>query len=554
MAGSGSAPNSALDPTTGVNPALTGISAALDSVIVTGGGPTPGSAVSSSGSSPGATIGTYPVKTNSVLPFSGAGMTSAQVMEILHKLDPAAVADAGAAHTQVGATLDHVATRLAQHAQTLSQNWSGSAAQAAMGKIQQLYDQTAALSAQATQVGAVLTWLGTKVLPWAKNLPDPATGSSPGILGTVESDAKTGAVIGGIAGVSPVGAVTGALGGGAVGLVSGAIHDIFGGGTNQAAKNAQAQQYLQTLSNYLVEANNNLPSDIGMSTGVGDISMGGPARAAPGNWSVPRTEGRYPGRPGLFRGGATPRLAGQAPRTGTGLGASGHGGSGTSGTSGSRPGPGASPAPVSSLQSVPTMPGSTGTSSVLPGSPMSGVGGTGASGAAGGGSLVPGGPVMPGFPGPLGGSGAGPGTGSGTASGVGGADGLGNPDGAGLPGEELPGVTGFGGVGTGIGGAGDMPSVAGLPGTASPAGIGAPVNGGDPAAQGAVAVDTSAVGAQEAGPGMTGFPMTGGGAGQSDKERQRHAWMNEDEDIWVSDVPVVPPVIYGDVDWTRQRR
>ena len=124
-----------------VTSALGGISAALDSAV---------SSLS----------GGFPVKTNAVQPFSAAGMTATQIMDILHNLDPGTVAAAGEVHTNLGSTLDTLATRLAQNAQTLAQNWSGNAAQAAMAKFQQLHDQTAILAQQATQTGSVLTWLG----------------------------------------------------------------------------------------------------------------------------------------------------------------------------------------------------------------------------------------------------------------------------------------------------------------------------------------------------------------------------------------------------------
>ena len=74
----------------------------------------------------------YPVKSSSVQPFDGAGMTTAQIMTILHRLDPGAVAEAGAAYTNLGDVLGTMAAALARHAQTLAQNWTGTAARTAM--------------------------------------------------------------------------------------------------------------------------------------------------------------------------------------------------------------------------------------------------------------------------------------------------------------------------------------------------------------------------------------------------------------------------------------
>ena len=117
-----------------------------------------------------------PVKTSNVPPSSGAGMTTAEIMSILHRLDPGAVAAAGAAHTGLGDVLAAMAASLTRHAQTLAQNWTGTAARTAMTRFQQLHDQTSALATQAAQTGSVLTWLGTQVLPKFQQLQTPGTG------------------------------------------------------------------------------------------------------------------------------------------------------------------------------------------------------------------------------------------------------------------------------------------------------------------------------------------------------------------------------------------
>jgi hypothetical protein len=115
----------------------------------------------------------YVVKTESVPATTGA-LTSAEVHAILTRLDPLALQDAGAAHAQLGRELGTVAAHLAQEAGTLAQNWSGTAARTALTQFQRLHEQTAALATQATLTGAVLTWLGTQVVPAFQHPADPA--------------------------------------------------------------------------------------------------------------------------------------------------------------------------------------------------------------------------------------------------------------------------------------------------------------------------------------------------------------------------------------------
>lgn len=116
----------------------------------------------------------YEVTSNHVPPYAGSGLPVTEVLAILHRLDPAAIQEAGAAHTTLGRELDTMAADLTGEAHTLAQSWSGTAARTAQAQFQRLREQTATLSAQATQTGAVLTWLGTQVLPSFKDLADPA--------------------------------------------------------------------------------------------------------------------------------------------------------------------------------------------------------------------------------------------------------------------------------------------------------------------------------------------------------------------------------------------
>jgi uncharacterized protein YukE len=133
--------------------------------------------------------------------YAGAGLPAAEVARILHRLDPAALQEAGRAHTALGRELDTMAAQLTQESQTLAGHWSGAAARRAQAQFQRLHTQTATLAAQATRTGSVLTWLGTQVVPAVR---DP-------------SDAR------------------------------------------------QAQQYLTSLSAALVRANGALPPEIGVS-------------------------------------------------------------------------------------------------------------------------------------------------------------------------------------------------------------------------------------------------------------------------------------------------
>jgi uncharacterized protein YukE len=91
---------------------------------------------------------------------------------------------------------------------------------------------------------------------------------------------------------------------------------------------------------------------------------------------------------------------------------------------------------------------------------------------------------------------------------------------------------GPGGGGPGEGLAGDTAAADGAVGDAAAA---------DGAAAGEAAGAAGAEGAE--GAGMAGMPMGGSGSGQQDKERQRQAWMHEDEDIWGVPKDDVGPVI-----------
>lgn len=451
----------------------------------------------------------YPVKTRAVSGFSGAGMPASTIMEILHGLSPGDVAAAGAAHTRLGSMLDTVAGRLAANAKTLAQNWSGSAAQGAMGQFEQLHDRMVTLAQQALQVGLVLSWLGGEVLPQFVSLPDPRVSPTSLVLG----DAVTGTVLGG-----PVGGV--------VGAGMGLLDELDG--SAQAAADRAAQQYIAKLSGYLVLADQSLPDTIGAPLAPAGGSGSGPALP------VPVTGGTSGGGSGS---GVGLRSAGGGGSTVT-LTSSGRGGRSITGTGGGAEATGlsgAAAAPPSSLQGA-TIPGGqlsppAGTTSTLSTTPPP----PGSGGLSGG------------LPGPV------PGVPAATEPPLGPVaetlddttvPAVGQVSGE-LPGNVAPEASG---LVTGL--AGDEPG--GMPGLSGASGISAaepPVAGDVIGAQSLQLEPDGALAGTDEAPvatDMAGFPMmgTGGAARPEEQERVRQAWLNED-DLWEPPVNLVPQVIDG---------
>ncbi len=433
----------------------------------------------------------YPVRIHAVPGFSGAGMSAGTIMEILHGLSPDEVTAAGGAHTRLGTMLDTVAGRLAANAHKLAQNWSGSAAQAAMGQFQQLHSRMVMLAQQALQVGSVLSWLGDEVLPKFASLPDPRVSTTSLVLG----DAETSAALGG-----PVGAVIGA----GVGL----IDELDG--SAQAAADRTAQQYIAKLSSYLVIADQSLPDSIGapaapakgsgkgsgptvpVTVGASGGGSGAGARLADGGSSTSRATGGA---------GAASRQAGAAAPPSSLQGTTIPGGP-ISSPAGSAPAPASASPP----------PGSGGLSGGLPG-PV---------------------PTVPGTTEPT------PGTVTGTLD-----DNTGPTVGqvsAGSPGSVAPEASGL---------VSDEPgALPGLPGTNGISGSDSFVAG-DVAGAQSLQLDTDGTlaGAEEGSlaPDLAGFPMmgTGGAAQPEEQERIRQAWLNGD-DLWRLPVNLVPQVIDDD--------
>jgi hypothetical protein len=439
-------------------------------------------APSGNGGGPGLGSTSYQVTTQPVNPDPMSGYTRDQVQQLLSNLNQDKVAAAGDAHMSVSGALAQTAQNLIDHANVLSANWSGQAAQNAMTQFQQLHDTAISLSQASAQTGSVLQWLGRTILPYYAGYQ------------LYQNDWVNN------------------------------IESAFG----YNAANTDAQQLMQRLNDRFVQANAALPPTVdktplpgstnygppGTTSGLPNPGGGIPGGGPPGG-RPPGGGGGLPGSglPGTGQGGTVPG----APGAGTFPGAPGTGmpGSGLPGTGSGLPGSGLGPG------SGMPLPGTTQTAGYT-GPVPSGFGSI-----PGAGSGLSGAPGLTGGPG-FGGPGAGgltpvPALGGLPGGGLPGGGAFGGPKGAGLAGES-----GLGGPkGTGLSGEGA--------GGVNPEGAAA----GDAAAAGAQ--DGAAAEGMNGFP-MGG---AGSGQG-SEKERKRDAWMNEDDDIWgLNEVSAVPPVIGG---------
>jgi uncharacterized protein YukE len=505
------------------------------------------------GGTPEVSGDSFTVKTTGVAPINASGMSASEIEGLFANLMPGPIAEAGAAHTQVSQVLAHIADAVVTHVTKLQQNWEGTAATSAVSAFQQLHASATTLATAAAQTGAVLSWLGSEVLPQYAGW----TAPSNGIVGDVES--------------------------------------FFG----HNPQNSAAQQKMNELNQQLVAANAKLPTSVKISlptSSSGSASststaVGGPAAGSgtavaaatggsSGAGSAPglTSGGGAPSGPGTIStthggGGSGPTLSsgGSTPGSGTrvsGLGSSTGTGTGTTGGFGTGPG-----APASG--STPTvgngggstngfLPGSNGsipgsTTPVTtdnPGTTDSSLPGTGDEGLPGSGGL-------PGEPGIL------PGT---IGDGTGPGDGLGGGD---VPGNLMP-VNGFSGTGgmpgdNGFSSPGTLNSGLGddlgeglLPGDNSfmgPDGMigmipGDPATGGlapngfvddSPYGVGGLPGESAAAGGADAAAadGAGGMPMMGVGSGNNRDEagRNREAWLNEDADLWNGGTQAVPSLI-----------
>jgi uncharacterized protein YukE len=505
------------------------------------------------GGTPEVSGDSFTVKTTGVAPINASGMSASEIEGLFANLMPGAVAEAGAAHTEVSQVLAHIADAVVTHVTRLQQNWEGSAASSAVSAFQQLHSSATTLATAAAQTGAVLSWLGSDVLPEYAGW----TAPSNGIVGDVES--------------------------------------LFG----DNPQNSAAQQKMNELNQQLVAANAKLPASVKISlpkSSAGLASAGSSAAGGPGagsGSSVTALSGVGSGAgsaSGLSSGGGAPAGSGTISTT------HGSGGSPTLSTGGSTPGSGTS---VSGIGPTGTGTGTTGGFGTGSGTPASGSTPTVGGGGGGSSSLLPGSGGFPGSTNP--GTTDDPGTTDSSLPGVPGDEGL--PGSGSLPGEPgiLPGTIGDGvGPGDGLGG-GDVPGnlmpINGFPGTGGTpgengfgssgsfnSGLGDDLGEGllpgdntfmgpdgmigmipgDPAAGGMVGpngsfVDDSPYGVggvpgegaaaggadAAAADGAGGMPMMGMGTGNNRDEagRNRDAWMNEDAELWNGGAQAVPSLI-----------
>jgi hypothetical protein len=452
----------------------------------------------------------YPITTMAVTPDPATGYSASEIVQLFRDLDPAAVAQAGSAHTAAGTVLAEIADGLVRHVQVLRESWSGAAASTAAGSFAQLHQTAIGLAQASTQTGSVLSWLGETILPFYKNYSPPGNG----IVGDIES--------------------------------------LFGHNPQDSA----AQAVMARLNNRLSQANAALPPSVsqdlplsgwqsaptvapgaGGGAGAAGAAVGGSGGAGLAGAGVGGVPGTSPGGGPNLSGGAGIAGAGAA---GLGGGLPGGGALGGGVPGGASPGPGGvAPSPyVTHLAGV----GPPGGPAAPGGGPATGAGaGLGPGGVPGAGNGVPGGIPgrMPTAPG---------GGGMGVVFGDGGGDGV--------PGGCAPGG-GFGPGGSGAGGAGapgeedlagpGMPGgedafSAGLGGTAvGPDGmIGAPggvLPGGAQASR--AGTGAGAAGWQDG----TGMPPAGPAAAQRERDRRRQAWLPEDDDLWAPGSAIAPPVI-----------
>jgi hypothetical protein len=510
----------------------------------------------------------FPIQQSPVIPISVSGMTASSIENLFSYLpEGELVSQSGVAHTEAGRILGSIADVLVRHVQVLHENWSGHAAEAAVGNFEQLHQTAIGLAQASTQTGAVLSWVGGLITP-LNSYKAPGKGTAAdqaaqaamdefnGNLVTANSNLPTKVTKNLPTGTNynePIPLIPGSTGSVAAGAAAAAANPTGG---DESASPAQADGG-------------------GHVTGVGTNPGGG---TGPAGGVSPNT-GTGSTTPVTKLAGLPP---GGTPGTGTGTGTPGGSVPGGSVPGGNVPGGNTGPTGTDPLGTVPVPSGNPGSDN--PGNP-----------APNDGDVEPVG--LGGAPGEGGDPGVGGFTGE-SAEQVGlvnvpgqnGDPGLGgftgeNAEQAGLgtmPGEDGgmlpfgsmsgdPGIGGLGGGSAGVGGngAGGQGLVAeditgespaddavigpdGMIGT-GPGGLDAGMDGGfasgnvgvgNSGATGFVGAD-DALGDPAAGSG-DGLPMTGGsGSGEPARERRRQAWMMEDADLWEGPAEHVPSQIGG---------
>lgn len=257
--------------------------------------------------------GSHPVPNSSVGPGGEESHDYQSIMKMMHGLDPGQVGNAADVFTSLADQLDSLRGAMKSAAAQASQNWSGSAAQAAMDQFQVVHDQTAQLAAQSRTAGNTLSWLSNDVMPKYQSIPSPQVAG--GWKGLV-ADAAQGVASG-----------------------KGGIEEAMGGGPGKAKANSAAQDYLKTFNQHLATANNAMPKSLASpgtpgrqatSWGTSPSSQAGSASAAngsssgPGNTGVPAssTSGGGSGSGHTPSSSANPFAASKLPHSGAGPSAS----------------------------------------------------------------------------------------------------------------------------------------------------------------------------------------------------------------------------------------
>jgi len=391
-----------------------------------------------------------------------------RIMPMMHNLEPDKVGEASMTFGYLADSLDSLRTALKTMAGQLAQNESWQGTAA-----QSAMSKFQQLHDQAAQLSAQ-SRTTSNTLNWLGNevMNQYKAIPSPQVASGLEQDISKYAQ-----------ATSGA----------GLANEMINGAPDGNSKaDTAAQDYLKTFNGHLQTANNAMPKSL----------------------ASPNPNAQASGSPGSAPGDSSSSGGSSGSGSGSGAGYSGVPGSsapGGGGTTGHSASSSPSVNPFSSSH-LPSGHGGASSNASLQGySPPSG--GTAGSPFGSGGSNMAGGganpfdrvAAMPGGFGPR------------AAGGASGEDGVPGEEGAlkagkgGLPGEgeNIPGESGA------SSGAGDAEGAAGAGGEAA----------------GAEAAGAS--GAEGAEGGASGMPMgAGGGGGSQDKERQRQAWMNEDQNIW----------------------
>ena len=222
-----------------------------------------------------------------------------QIMPLLNGLQPGQFTEAAQSFLALGQALETIRGKMQAQGEALAANksWTGSAAQAAMNQFQQLHDQAAALSQQATQTGQAIHWFGTEATPPFQAIQPPQ------VMSQTASDILAGGIVAASSGTG-IAQAAGALG----------LHS-----DGQAKADQAARGYMAAYNQQIAKLNQALPHTISGSS-VGSQSFSAP----PGNHSGTGTGssaagsgyGGVGGTNGTGGTGGTGGVPGYAPSSG----------------------------------------------------------------------------------------------------------------------------------------------------------------------------------------------------------------------------------------------